>query len=79
MSLTSPPALTITVPGAIIFLPSGYFQFAESDIESIPSAIGAQTRFVSASATESTEPASGFANAACGAWPIDVAIPFVPV
>ena len=110
MSLTWPPALTITVPGEIIFSPLGYcwlndseslpvgtlmpsaqqkllsastalykrasspfcerqghIQFAESETLSRPSSKGAQTRLVSASDTDNTEPASGLARPACGA------------
>ena len=57
----------------------GHIQLAESDMLSMPSAMGAHTRFVSDSATDSTEPASGSASAACGACPRAVAMPVVPV
>ena len=116
MSSTSPPLVTITVPGEIIFSPLGYccdkdneslpvgtftpiaqqkslkastaaykrasspfcerqghIQLAERLIFSIADgfsssvAIGAQTMLVNDSATESTLPASGLANPACGA------------
>ena len=119
MSLTSPPALTITVPGDMIFSPLGYcwvrlseslpvgtlmcrsqqkslsaltpayrrasspscerqghIQLAERLSESMPSASGAHTMLVRASATDSTEPAAGSASPAWGAWPKEVAIPF---
>src|SRR5574344_2590868 len=51
----------------------GHIQLAESDMLSRPSERGAHTMFVSDSATESTEPAAGWARPACGAWPKAVA------
>ena len=56
----------------------GHIQLADKEILSSPSAIGAHTILVRASETASTEPAAGFANAAWGAWPNAVAIPFSP-
>jgi len=56
----------------------GHIQLAESDKLSIPSAKGAQTMLVSASATANTEPYAGLASPACGACPNAVAIPFSP-
>ena len=54
----------------------GHIQLADKEMLSNPSAIGAHTILVSASATDKTEPAAGLAKAAWGAWPREVAIPF---
>ena len=56
----------------------GHIQLADKETLSNPSAIGAHTILVSASATDKTEPAAGLAKAAWGAWPREVAIPFSP-
>ena len=56
----------------------GHIQLALSETLSKPSESGAQTILVRASAMERIDPAAGSTNAACGAWPIEVAIPARP-
>ena len=56
----------------------GHIQLALRLMLSRPSLSGAHTMLVSASATESTLPASGEASPACGACPKAVAMPFTP-
>ncbi len=56
----------------------GHIQFALKDMLFSPSARFAPAIFVSASATDNTEPLAGSIKAACGACPIEVAIPWRP-
>ncbi len=59
-------------------LRQGHIQLADSETLFSPSARGAQTMFVRASAMESTEPAAGSIRPAAGACPRAVAIPLSP-
>src|SRR5665647_896869 len=56
----------------------GHIQLAERDTLLRPSANGAHTMFVNASATDSTDPADALIMPAAGAWPRAVAIPLLP-
>ena len=56
----------------------GHIQLALKETLFRPSVSGAHMIFVKASATESIDPAAGSIIAACGACPIDVAIPALP-
>ena len=56
----------------------GHIQLADNDTPLIPCSIGAQTKLVKASAIANLEPQAGFANAATGACPMEVAIPLSP-
>ncbi len=57
----------------------GHIQFALSEMLSKPSSSGAHTMLVRASAILITEPAAGSTIATSGAWPSEVAIPFLPL
>ena len=56
----------------------GHIQLADRETDFSPSLSCAPEMLVSASAMESTEPLAGSMRAACGAWPMEVAIPDLP-